>query len=232
MTSLWARWLLKSSASHKRPVTRKKFPYDDAITGSEMLSVHISFILLHGKKRPPCFITSTVSSNTNFGRYFSSRKLVDLLTWFTYQSWSLVFPTKFGCLDIWKLMLWNISEINNHFTTSALEWRHNGRDDVSNHQPHHCLLNRLFRCRSKKTSKLRVTGLCAGNSRGEFPAQMVSTADNVSIWWSHRLNMCFPSPSLRRCMLHLGFIKFGNLCRTLWGTLTSFVVFCYPNLKG
>ena len=31
----------------------------------------------------------------------------------------------------------------------------------------HC----LFRCRSKKTSKLRVTGLCAGNSpvTGEFP---------------------------------------------------------------
>ena len=29
-----------------------------------------------------------------------------------------------------------------------------------------CLLNRLFRCRSKKTSKLRVTGLCAGNSPG------------------------------------------------------------------
>ena len=45
-----------------------------------------------------------------------------------------------------------------------LFWRHNGRDGVSNHQPHDCLLNRLFRRRSKKTSKLRVTGLCAGNS--------------------------------------------------------------------
>ena len=29
-----------------------------------------------------------------------------------------------------------------------------------------CLLNRIFKCRSKKTSKLRVTGLCAGNSPG------------------------------------------------------------------
>ena len=28
--------------------------------------------------------------------------------------------------------------------TVALQWRHNGRDSVSNHQPHHCLLNRLF----------------------------------------------------------------------------------------
>ena len=34
------------------------------------------------------------------------------------------------------------------FTT--LRWRHNGRDSVSNHQPHDCLLNRLFRRRSKK----------------------------------------------------------------------------------
>ena len=38
-----------------------------------------------------------------------------------------------------------------------------------------------------KTSKLRVTGLCAGNSpgTGEFPAQMTSNAENVSIWWHH-----------------------------------------------
>ena len=50
------------------------------------------------------------------------------------------------------------------FLILALHWRHNGCDGISNHQPHHCLLSRLFRCRSNKTSKLRVTGLCAGNS--------------------------------------------------------------------
>ena len=50
-----------------------------------------------------------------------------------------------------------------------------------------CWLNGLFRRRSNKTSKLRVTGLCAGNSpvTGEFPAQMASNAENVSIWWRH-----------------------------------------------
>ena len=48
----------------------------------------------------------------------------------------------------------------------SLHWRHNDHDGVSNHQPHGCLLNRLFRRRSKKTSKLRVTGLCVGNSPG------------------------------------------------------------------
>ena len=53
----------------------------------------------------------------------------------------------------------------------SLHWRHNDHDSVSNHQPHGCLLNRLFRRRSKKTSKLRVTGLCVGNSPGpvNFP---------------------------------------------------------------
>ena len=68
-----------------------------------------------------------------------------------------------------------------------LRWRHNGRDSVSNHQSYHCLLNRLFRRRSKKTPKLGVTGLCVGNSpgTGEFPAQMASNAENVSIWWRH-----------------------------------------------
>ena len=68
-----------------------------------------------------------------------------------------------------------------------LRWRHNGHDSVSDHQPRDGLLNRLFRRRSKKTSKLRVTGLCAGNSpgTGEFPAQMASNAENVSIWWRH-----------------------------------------------
>ena len=48
----------------------------------------------------------------------------------------------------------------------SLHWRHNDHDGVSNHQPHGYLLNRLFRRRSKKTSKLRVTGLCVGNSPG------------------------------------------------------------------
>ena len=71
----------------------------------------------------------------------------------------------------------------------SLQWRNNGRDGVSNHQPHHCLLNRLSRRRSKKTAKLRFTGLCVGNSpvTGEFPTQMASNAENVSIWWRHHV---------------------------------------------
>ena len=73
----------------------------------------------------------------------------------------------------------------------SLRWRHNDHAGVSNHQPHGCLLNRLFRRKSKKTSKPRITGLCAGNSTGtgEFPAQMASYAENVSIWWRHHVRI-------------------------------------------
>ena len=75
--------------------------------------------------------------------------------------------------------------------SSSLLWRHNGGECVSNHQPHDCLLNRLFGRWSKKTSKPRVAGLCAGNSpeTGEFPAQMASNAENVSIWWRHHVRL-------------------------------------------
>ena len=74
-----------------------------------------------------------------------------------------------------------------HFQVIPLIWRHNGRDGVSNHRRLNCLLSRLFRRRSKKTSKLCVTGLCEGNSpvTGEFPAQRASNEENVSIWWRH-----------------------------------------------
>ena len=73
--------------------------------------------------------------------------------------------------------------IRNSLLCSALQWRHNGGDGVSNHQPHDCLLKRLIRRRSKKTSQLRVTGLCERNSpvTGDFPAQRASNAENISI---------------------------------------------------
>ena len=62
---------------------------------------------------------------------------------------------------------------------STLQWRYNERDGASDHRRLDCLLNRLFKCRSTKTSKLRVTGLCEGNSpvTGDFPARTVSNAD-------------------------------------------------------
>ena len=74
----------------------------------------------------------------------------------------------FICFTVW---------CNWRYPITLLWWRHNGQDSAWNHQPHHCLLNHLFIRRSKKTSKLRVTGLFVGNSPGtdEFPEQMAVT---------------------------------------------------------
>ena len=88
-----------------------------------------------------------------------------------------------------------------------LQWRHNGRDGVSNYQPHDCLLNRVFRRKSKEISKLRVTGLCAGNSpvTSEFPAQMASDAENVCIWWRHH---CFQTYLVNAILMSTGLDDF------------------------
>ena len=65
---------------------------------------------------------------------------------------------------------------------ATLHWRQNDHDGVSNHQPHVCLLNRLFRRRSKKTSKLHVTGLCVGNSPGRVK-RVACCYDLLNCWW-------------------------------------------------
>ena len=107
-------------------------------------------------------------------------------------AWPVVSPSNGLSISRWfhkHIRIWHID----HLLLSvaelqiALQWLHNERDGVTNHQPHECLLNRFFRHRSKKISKLRVTGLCEGNSMatGEFPAQRVSSMENVSIWWRH-----------------------------------------------
>ena len=97
-------------------------------------------------------------------------------------------------------------------SAEALPWRHNGPNDVSNHQPRECLLNRLFGHKSKKTWKLRVTGLCAGNSpeTGEFPAQMASNAENISIWWRHHGESVTPP-----------IMNIYTIQRSAWGTWMS-----------
>ena len=60
--------------------------------------------------------------------------------------------------------LWRDIQILTIHGTShgTLHWRQIDHNGVSNHQSHGCLFRRI----SKKTSKLRVTGLCVGNSPG------------------------------------------------------------------
>ena len=88
-----------------------------------------------------------------------------------------------------------------------LQWRHNGHDCVSNHWPRHCLLNRLLRHRSKKTS---------------VSAQMTSNAENVSIWWRHHAN-CFLITSLFWISLCPWNVVLFNLVIIFKGNLRSFI---------
>ena len=98
---------------------------------------------------------------------------------------------------------WHPGTVYGCVISSTLQWRHNGHDGVSNHQLHDCLLTRLFRRRSKKASKPRVTGLWERNSPaiGEFPAQRASNAENVSIWWRHQGNQGVTAVSTRHWKL-------------------------------
>ena len=109
----------------------------------------------------------------NFTRYFGAH----IFAWYTQSmTWHKKITNIFlGCIH-WKTR-WRALQYSIWFII-ALQWHPNDNDSVSNHQPHDCLLNRLFRRRSKKTSKFRVTV-------GEFPAQKASNAENVSIWWHH-----------------------------------------------
>ena len=109
----------------------------------------------------------------------SSQWLLDLVTVIVE---GYCFAEKCYHTDINLLKAVNVT----HFT---LQWHHNEHNGISNRQHLDCLLNRLFRRRSKKTSKLHVTGLCDGNPpvTSGFPSQRVSNTENVSIWWRHHV---------------------------------------------
>ena len=80
-----------------------------------------------------------------------------------------------------QIFTWWISKF------ALLQWCHNECNGVSNHWHLDCVLNHLFRRRSKKTSKLWVNGLCEGNPpvTGGFPSQRATNMEKVSIWWHH-----------------------------------------------
>ena len=126
----------------------------------------------------------------------------------------------------------------------SLQWCHNERNGVPNHQPHDCLLKRLFRRRSKKTSKLRVAGLCAGNSpvTGEFPTQRASNAENASIWWRHRVTklwqMTLPYSIRVTYFIRMTYVRCGGcLMDDIVCNLNSFVwlsanSFCHIHVRS
>ena len=114
-------------------------------------------------------------------------------------------------IDINPLSIIRVTSYDHH---GALQWRHNEHDGVSNHRRLDCLLNRLFRRRSKKASKLSVTGLCEGNHR--FPSQRVRNAENGSIWWRHLGQQLFKRTTKEISKLHISSLLWGESTWYQW----------------
>ena len=92
--------------------------------------------------------------------------------------------------------------VKSNFIKGTLQWRHNGRDSVSNHQLRDCFLNRFFRRRSKKISKLRVAGLCVHKwpvTRKMFPFDDVIMQHNyngsANFVWSYTVHFAINGAS-------------------------------------
>ena len=135
---------------------------------------------------------------------FQSRARWVSTAWFATRAniWGPLIRASSRCLDGVRTLI------------ISLQWHNNKRHGVSNHRRYGCSLSRLFRRRSKKTSKLCVTGLCEGNSpaTGEFPAQGASNAENDSIWWRQHLPQILLHFLERTCW-YLSF-KFHRIMKT------------------
>ena len=131
-----------------------------------------------------------------------------------YDEWAFS-PLDFTAVWLSHLPAWFICLIFSN-SSSWLQCCNTGMRLILIHQRFHCLLSCWFRRRSKKTSKLRVTGLSEGNSSvtGELPAQKASNAENVCIWLRHHVLM------LRR---YTGVINHHNgvCCKILFIPLNS-----------
>ena len=137
-----------------------------------------------------------------------------ILTTWQYSHWV-------NCTNGNKMISQTFSELEQQRKIWSLQWRHNDHDSVSNHQPHGCLLKRLFRRRSKKTSKLRVTSLCVVNSpgpvnsphKGRVTRKMFPFDDVIMIIQLRRVFVQafsqFSSNTFRNCSHHPG--------ETYWG---------------
>ena len=138
------------------------------------------------------FLWKCIQSHRLYHTYF----VLYFTTYYFTSGFDLRECVVFYCY--WSLMLYFIwlvrnNEIKmfNQKSIRSLQWHHNGCNGISNHQSQDCFLNHSFRHKSKKTSNLRVTGLCAGNSpvTGEFPPKKASNAENVFIWWCYYVDV-------------------------------------------
>ena len=168
---------------HKWPVTRKMFPFDDVIM--KWLSLEMYYTDSFGWNLQACFLWDTGNfhwrTNAVLRQSPTVLMFVDITgapkllrtyveTWI-YSGWRavqniFVYPY-YQKIYIYTRLILNLGISQSSYLEFVLfftlQWRHNERDGVSNHQRLNCLLNRLFQCRLQKISKFCVTGLCERN---------------------------------------------------------------------
>ena len=150
------------------------------------------FTHVHSLQRPStlCFTGQLYSDDVHRRRY----------AWVA-SGWPISYRSSFRARGLYHRILLTLNVLN-----LSSQWRHNEHQCVSNHLCHNCLRNRLFGRRSKKTSKLRVTGLCEGNPPA-FPSQISSNAENISTLWRYHAYEIYK--------MYLQFISFLHTDMTL-----------------
>ena len=134
-----------------------------------------------------------------------------------------------------------------HILLGTLQWRHNECGGILNHRRLDCLLNHLFRCRSKKISKLSVTGLCEGMHqwpvdsphkgpvmRKIFPFDDSHHVIQQAHWWSSCVDLQYMSRIMHRAHALLCFgehpLKFSRLGYS-FKTLLKILPTIFPTLS-
>ena len=138
------------------------------------------------------YSTKKISCISRIWRAFGHRPISkSFIHWLLvrYLGWASCAMLPFYAADIY------------HARPFSLQWRRNKRDDATNHRHLDCLLNPLFRYRSKKTSKLRVTGLCKGNppegsGMGAWIHALITFKYWIKLIHARRMGLCTVSNAL------------------------------------
>ena len=162
------------NSPHKGPVTQKMFPFDDVIIEWDFME---SRQICTTHKYIFMIWLFEISLRWDSFKPLPNKSMfeINLFRWVSNTCTCLVVYNKISLSHIYDVIM---SAMASQITSLTIVYS---------------------RCRSKKTSKLRVTGLCEGNSlvTGEFPARRASSAENVYLItssWHCQINQTFVSP--------------------------------------
>ena len=179
------RWPTKSP--HKGPVTRKMLPFVDVIMSisiSEITQYHFVSVVSNSGKYI-CNVGTSIMRSINIQRislfcesilyFMTTSKNFLIISFYSMDAGLFSIDIEFGvCGYVFVL-------------SNTLQWRHNGRDCVSNHQPHDCYTQAFIQAHIRENIIVPRHWPLWGIPpvTGGFPSQRASNAENVSISWRH-----------------------------------------------